>query len=327
MIIFLQVAGGLLLLFVGGELLVRGAVAFARQVGVSPLIVGLTVVSAGTSAPELVVSLIASLEGSPGIAVGNVVGSNIANILLVLGAAALIHPIVRNTKSVLRDGFVFVATAGLFVLLCLTQQIERWHGIVMVVMLAIYIFSSYWLDRRNVAAAREIESEVAELAGNEGSLWMTLGKLVLGLVGVLVGAELIVGGAIGIARHAGIEETVIGLTLVAVGTSLPELAASIIAARRKHSDVALGNAIGSCIFNVLAIMGTVAIVKPIAVPQVIMDFDLWVMLGVTIGFVVVALALPRLGKVVGIVFILLYVAYIYAQFAGYSQMMHSLQGQ
>ena len=327
MIIFLQVAGGLLLLFVGGELLVRGAVAFARQVGVSPLIVGLTVVSAGTSAPELVVSLIASLEGSPGIAVGNVVGSNIANILLVLGAAALIYPIMRNTQSVLRDGFVFVATAGLFALLCLTQQIERWHGIVMVTILAIYIFSSYWIDRRNVAAAREIESEVAELAGVEAPFWMTLGKLVCGLIGVLVGAELIVDGALDIARQAGIDETIIGLTLVAVGTSLPELAASIIAARRKHSDVALGNAIGSCIFNILAIMGTVAIVKPVAVPQIIMGFDLWVMLGVTIGFVIIALALPRIGKVTGVIFLLLYGTYIWAQFAGYSQMMNHLHSQ
>ena len=233
MIIFLEVAGGLLLLFVGGELLVRGAVALARQIGVSPLIVGLTVVSAGTSAPELVVSLIASLEGSPGIAVGNVVGSNIANILMVLGAAALIYPIARNAQSVTRDGAVFIATSGLFALLCLTGQIERWHGIVMVAVLAAYIFGSYWLDRRNVAAAREIESEVAELAGTDSKPWMTLGKLVLGLAGVLVGAELIVDGALDIARAAGIDETIIGLTLVALGTSLPEVAASVIAARRK----------------------------------------------------------------------------------------------
>ena len=324
MIIFLEVAGGLLLLFVGGELLVRGAVALARQIGVSPLIVGLTVVSAGTSAPELVVSLIASLEGSPGIAVGNVVGSNIANILLVLGAAALIYPIARNAQSVTRDGAVFIATSGLFVLLCLTGQIERWHGIVMVLMLAAYIFGSYWMDRRNVAAAREIESEVAELAGAESPLWMTLGKLAMGLAGVLVGAELIVDGALDFARAAGIDETIIGLTLVALGTSLPEVAASVIAARRKHSDVALGNAIGSCIFNILAIMGIVSIVKPIAVPQVIMAFDLWVMLGVTVGFVVLALALPRIGKLVGLMFLLLYGAYVYAQFAGYSQMMQSL---
>jgi cation:H+ antiporter len=153
---------------------------------------------------------------------------------------------------------------------------------------------------------------------------MTLGKLAMGLAGVLVGAELIVDGALDFARAAGIDETIIGLTLVALGTSLPEVAASVIAARRKHSDVALGNAIGSCIFNILAIMGIVSIVKPIAVPQVIMAFDLWVMLGVTVGFVVLALALPRIGKLVGLMFLLLYGAYVYAQFAGYSQMMQSL---
>ncbi len=327
MIIYLEVAGGLMLLFVGGEFLVRGAVAFARQVGVSPLIVGLTVVSAGTSAPELVVSLIASLEGSPGIAVGNVVGSNIANILLVLGVAALIYPITRNKRSILRDGFILIATVGLFVLLCLTQQIERWHGIVMVAILAVYIFSSYWIDRRDVAAAREIEREVAELAGADAPFWLTLCTLICGLIGVLIGAELIVDGALHIARRAGIDEAIIGLTVVAVGTSLPELAASIIAARRKQTDVALGNAIGSCIFNILAIMGTVAIVKPVAVPQIIIGFDLWVMLGVTVGFVALALALPRIGKTTGVVFLLLYALYVYAQFAGYSQMMHHLQGQ
>lgn len=324
MITFLQLAGGLFLLYLGGELLVRGAVSLARRLGVSPLIVGLTVVSAGTSAPELVVSLVASLEGAPGIAVGNVVGSNIANILLVMGATALIYPVARNAPSLRRDGSVFILTAVLMTVLCMSGVIERWNGIIMVFLLIVYVAGSYWIDRRDVETAREIENEVAELAGDNPPMLITLGQLVFGLVGVIGGAELTVGGAVELARAAGIDETVIGLTLVAVGTSLPELAASVIAARRRHTDVALGNAIGSCIFNVLAIMGTVAIVKPVPVPTIVLGFDIWVMLSVSLGFVAVALALPRLGKSVGVLFLLLYAAYVWAQFSGYSQMMQTL---
>jgi cation:H+ antiporter len=318
MILFLMVAGGLLLLYFGGELLVRGAVALARRLGVSPLLIGLTVVAAGTSAPELFVSLIAALEGSPGIAVGNVVGSNIANILLVLGAAGLIYPLARKKHAVYRDGSVLVAASFIFVALCMGGTITRWAGIVMVLMLAIYLFGTYWSDRRNTAAQKEIEAEIKELSSDTEPALLSLAKIVLGIAGVIFGSDLLVDGAKSAALAAGVGETVIGITLVALGTSLPELAASVIAARHKHTDVALGNAIGSCIFNILAIMGITSIVVPIQVPPQILTFDIWVMTGVALAFVLLALRWDRLPRWVAGAMLILYLGYVALQFIGIS---------
>lgn len=318
MLIFAQVVGGLLLLFFGGELLVRAAVALARKIGVSPLIIGLSVVAAGTSAPELVVSLVAAFEDAPGIAVGNVVGSNIANLLLVVGAAGLIYPLKRQIQSIYRDGSVLIAASIVFVLLCTQGSFDRWHGVVMLALLVGYLVGSYIIDRRDQRAAAEIEAEVAELASASEALWRTLTKLALGFAGVIVGSEILVNGAVTVAQYAGLSDTTIGITLVAIGTSLPELAASIIAAKNRHTDVALGNAIGSCVFNLLAIMGTVAVVHPIPVPGQILNFDIWVMLGVTVGFIVLSLFLKQIGRLVSILFLCLYSAYIVAQFTGIS---------
>lgn len=318
MLIFAQVVGGLLLLFFGGELLVRAAVALARKLGVSPLIIGMSVVAAGTSAPELVVSLVAAFEDAPGIAVGNVVGSNIANLLLVIGAAGLIYPLKRHKQSIYRDGSVLIGATIVFVLLCAHGQIDRWHGVVMLLLLVAYLVGSYVVDRRDQKAAAEIAAEVAELASDSEALWLTLTKLALGVAGVTFGSEILVNGAVTVARHAGLSDTTIGITLVAVGTSLPELAASIIAARNRHTDVALGNAVGSCTFNLLAIMGTVAVVHPIPVPEQILQFDLWVMLGVTLGFIALALAVAQIGRLLAAIFLCLYIAYTVSQFVGVS---------
>ncbi|MEN8196008.1 MAG: calcium/sodium antiporter [Pseudomonadota bacterium] len=320
MITFFQVAGGLLLLFFGGEFLVRAAVSLARRIGVSPLVIGLSVVAAGTSAPEMVVCLIAALEGAPGIAIGNVVGSNIANLLLVVGAAGMIYPIARNARSIYRDGAVCIAATVLFVFLSTTGEFESWHGIVMLVALAAYLLGSYWSDRRDAKTAFEIEKEVEELEDKGQPLPVILLRLAFGFTGVILGSELLVDGSIDVARSLGLSETVIGVTLVAVGTSLPELATSIIAAKSRHTDVALGNAIGSCIFNLLAIMGVVAAVVPIKVPVQILIFDIWVLLGVTAGFMVMGLVLPRMGKRVSLAFLILYGLYAGAQFSGFSAM-------
>lgn len=318
MLIFAQVVGGLLLLFFGGELLVRAAVALARKFGVSPLIIGMSIVAAGTSAPELVVSLVAAFQDAPGIAVGNVVGSNIANLLLVLGAAGLIFPLRRHKQSIYRDGSVLLGATIVFVLLCNHGIFARWHGAVMLVLLIVYLVGSYIVDRRDQKAAAEIEAEVAELASASEALWLTSVKLVLGFAGIIFGSEILVNGAVVVARSAGLSDTTIGITLVAVGTSLPELAASVIAAKNRHTDVALGNAIGSCTFNLLAIMGTVAVVHPIRVPEQILHFDLWVMLGVTLGFLAVSLLAAKIGRLIAGIFLLLYAAYTTAQFTGLS---------
>ena len=310
---------GLALLYWGGEWLVRGAVSLAGRLGVSPLIIGLSVVAAGTSAPELSVSLISALENKPAIAIGNVVGSNVANILLVLGAAALIWPIIVR-KSIFRwDGPVLIAATAVFCALAGSGEIGRVAGVLMALGLIVYLALSYRLDRKDMLARREIEEEVAELSGDRGPRWIA-GYLIAGFVGVIVGAEFLVFGAAGIAADFGISETVIGVTLVAIGTSLPELATAVAAARNRHTELALGNVIGSCIFNILAIIGIVSIVRPLAVPDEILTFDLWVMGGVTIGFVALALAAPRLGRTLGAIMLLCYAAYIVSQFTGLSAM-------
>jgi cation:H+ antiporter len=320
MIPLLQIVGGLLLLFFGGEALVRGAVGLARRLGVTPLVIGLTVVAAGTSAPEMVVSLIASIEGEPGIAVGNVVGSNIANLLLVLGAAALVAPLRYARSAAFRDGSVVVGASILFALFAWTGEIDRWEGVLMVVLMVVYLVGSYLHDKRDTAARRGLEQEIHELEKSARSAWLIAAMLILGAAGVGFGSDQLVAGAVTVARAAGVSSTVIGVTLVAVGTSLPELAASVAAARNKHTELAVGNVIGSCTFNVLAIMGTVSIVVPIEVPKEVVGFDLWIMLGVTALFVIASAFLPRFGRRLGVVALVAYALYIFAQFVGWSGM-------
>lgn len=317
MLLIAQVIGGLALLYLGGEWLVRGAVSMANRLGVSPLIIGLSVVAAGTSAPELFVSLISALDGRPGIAIGNVIGSNIANILLVLGAAALVWPIMVRRSVVKRDGVVLIGATIIFCLLAVNGHIARIFGIGMVLIVITYLYVSYQRDRRDVQARSEIEEEVAELGG-ERPVWLISLLLVGGFAGVLIGSELLVSGAVGVATKAGVSETVIGVTLVALGTSLPELAASIAAAKNRHTELALGNVLGSCIFNLLAIIGVVASIVPLKVPAEVLVFDLWVMAGVTLVFIGMAFVIPRVGRIFGIVMLLAYAAYIAAQFVGFS---------
>ncbi len=319
MLYLVEVAGGLALLLGGGELLVRGAVSLANRSGASPLIIGLSVVAAGTSAPELFVSLVSVLEDKPAIAIGNVVGSNIANILLVLGTAALIWPVVVRRSVIRWDGPVLIAATVVFCALASLGEIGRFAGVLMALGLTVYLAWSYRLDRRDAQARREIEEEVAELGGEYGS-WRIAAYLVAGFVGVIVGAELLVFGAAGIAAGFGISETVIGVTLVAIGTSLPELATAVAAARNRHTELALGNVIGSCIFNILAIIGIVAAVRPIAVPDEVLTFDLWIMGGVTLAFIALVWATPRLGWTIGAIMLLCYAAYIVSQFTGLSAM-------
>lgn len=316
--IYVSVLAGFALLLAGGEVLVRGGVTLARHWGVSPLLVGLTVVAFGTSAPELVICLIAALEGAPAIAVGNVVGSNIANILLIVGISALIYPIAVSRKALKRDGTVVVVATILFSLLAMTGVLGLWHGVIMVTGLLLYLTYSYVSDKRDPATAAAIEKEIDEMGPADGPIWKPLLQLAFGLGAVIWGSDLLVDGAVGAARQFGVSEAVIGLTLIAVGTSLPELATGVVAAYRKHSDLALGNVVGSNIFNVVGVMGVVALVTPVDVPAEIVNFDLWFMLGVTIIFMAGAWFLRKIGRLQALVYLLAYGSYVAAQFLGMS---------
>ena len=259
---YLMVLGGLILLFIGGEALVRGSVSVARKLNISELVIGLTLVGFGTSVPELVTSLRAIGQDAVGIAVGNVVGSNIANILLVLGLAAVIRPILTNPRALARDGMIMLAVTALLCALIWFDMFTRPVGIGLLGLLLAYLTYSFIADQRRGSEAAAMHAAEGEVV--EAHYGLVVGLLIAlgGLVGVILGARLLVDGGVVIARDLGISETVIGLTIVAVGTSLPELVTSVVAAYRGKSDVALGNVIGSNIFNVLGILGVTAVVHP-----------------------------------------------------------------
>ncbi len=303
---------GLVLLLVGAETMIRGAVAISRRLNISPHVIGLTVIAFGTSAPELFVSLKAALLGSPGIAIGNVIGSNIANILLMIGTVGVITPFVCGGAPLRRDGLVLIVGTVLFVAAGIHGVIERWHGGLMLMLLFAYLFYCYYEERKTTDSIHS--KEVEEFDELPEGLTRSIAYTVGGLLAVLFGAQLLVDGAIDVARIAGISETVIGITVVAVGTSLPELATTLVAALRRHSDVALGNIIGSNIFNTLGILGAVALVKPLQIPDEVMSVDLWFMMAVTIGFVVLAIRLPAFSRPWAILFFAIYAMFITNQF-------------
>ncbi len=334
---FFSAAAGLALLLVAGDTLVRGAVNLGLRLGIPALIVSLTVVAFGTSAPELLVAIKAAIDGLPGIAIGNVVGSNTANILMVLGLPALLSGI-NSSKCDSRKTYVFMLVATVvFIALAYMGPLYIWHGIILLAMLAMMLtdqFLSARNHRRNgngngndngngVTAPvppRPADGTIVcepcdmpvEIEGVDPALswWKIILYIVLGSIGLPLGAELLIDGALGIARELGVSETVIGLTLVAVGTSLPELATTVMAALRKHGDVAMGNVIGSNMFNLLGIMGITAFFGPLDIPPGILRFDLWVMLAsaLVIGpFVFLGLNISRLW---GAVLTALYIGYI-----------------
>ncbi|AUG55181.1 calcium/sodium antiporter [Thalassospira marina] len=314
---YLQIVGGLVLLTAGGEFMVRGAVGLALLMGISKVIVGLTIVAAGTSAPEFVVSLNAALAGSGDIAMGNVVGSNIANILLILGAVAVLKPIAASRTTTIRDGGAMLLGTVLFIGLCMCGVIERWAGAVMLAVLIAIWYFTYKHDKKSPGDASSLHEDEADEVGEVPSGWFKpIIATVIGIVGLTFGADLLVDGGVTVAREFGVSEAVIGLTLVAFGTSLPELAASMVAAFRGHSDVALGNVVGSNLLNLLVIIGGVSIISPIAVPAQIAQSDMWIMLGVTVALLVVAYSAQRIGRITGAVFMAAYAAYVGTLFAG-----------
>ena len=320
--LYLLVAAGLLLLLAGGNALVCGAVGLAKHLGISPLVISLTIVAYGTSAPELLVSLDAFLTGAPDIAVGNVVGSNIANILLIVGCGALISPITWQRGAMRVDNAIMLAASVALVLLGLGAGVLTvWSGLAMLALIATY---TIWQYRAAVRGSTRLNGGVGphteecnpKTTATTSRLWHQLFALLCGLIGVIAGSHLLVTGAVGLARDFGISEATIGLTLVAVGTSLPELATTVVAACRRHADVALGNVVGSNIFNILGILGLVPIFGTLQIPDSVITFDLWVMLGTTLVFVAWMTTRRSIGRGLGALRLIGYAAYILYQYVG-----------
>ncbi len=301
--VWLSVGLGVLLL--GGKLLVDGASAIASKLGLSAGLIGLTVVAFGTSAPELLVSITAALKGTSDIAVGNVVGSNISNITLVLGITALVYPIII-TKSILKLDFTFtLITSLLFFGLALDGYIGVWEGLILVLLL--FAVNFYFFKK----IGRVEMSEEEKSAFNQKPIWSAVVFLLLGIFGLYVGSELLVENGIQIALKWGVTERIIGVTIIAVGTSLPELATSVIAGIKKETDIAMGNILGSNMMNVLSIIGITALVKPISVSSDFLNMDFLWMLGMTILLFPIMRWHYKISRWGGIVLLLTYLSYLY----------------
>jgi cation:H+ antiporter len=314
---WLGLALGLLLLLAGGEFLVRGGVGLARRLGVSPLLVGLVVVGFGTSTPELVTSLDAARAGAPGIALGNVVGSNIANILLILGLSAAVAPLATTAGAFRRDGLVLLASTALLILLAFSLGFGRVTGGLFLGLLVAYTVFTYRSERRRAGPAADAHTaEAAELTPRATDRGANLGLTAAGLVALLAGARLLVANALSLAGATGLSETAIGLTLVAIGTSLPELAISLVAAWRGHGDVAFGNLVGSNIFNILGILGVTSLYAPLAAPPELLQRDLWVLLAATGALLVFAWSAWRIARWEGALFLAGYAAYLALSLTG-----------
>ncbi len=304
---------GLVLLLLSGDVLVRGAVNLGLRLGIPALIVSLTIVAFGTSAPELLVAIKSAMNGLPGLAIGNVVGSNIANILLVLGLPALFAGI-NSAKCDSRKTYSFMmGTTVIFIALSYLGPLGFWHGVILISLMGAMLLESFFATQKHREAER---CEVCEIPGEiEGAdpemPWLKIGLyILLGVIGLPLGAELLIKGALAIAREIGVSEAAIGLTLVALGTSMPELATTVMAAIRKHGDVAMGNAIGSNMFNILGIMGITSFFGPLDIPPGILHFDLWVMLAAALAIAPFVFLRRNITRKWGAVLTAFYVAYV-----------------
>ena len=303
---------GLVILLLAGDSLVKGAVNLSLRLGVPALIVSLTIVAFGTSAPELLIAVQAVLEDAPGIAIGNVVGSNTANILLVLGIPALLATM-HTSECETRKTFNFmIAASVLFIALAFRGVFDWMSALVLLGALALVLFDAAKEATGHRAACAEGTANAEEIEGVDTELpwWRIAVFVILGLIGLPLGADLLVDNATIIARTYGVSDTVIGLTLVAVGTSLPELATTVMAALRRQADVALGNVIGSNMFNLLAIIGIASLVGPIPVDSEFLKFDLWVMLGASILLVPFVYMRRDINRLWGVALTGLYLTYL-----------------
>jgi cation:H+ antiporter len=309
--VFVYAVLGLLILLLAGDSLVKGAVNLSLRVGIPALIVSLTIVAFGTSAPELLISIKAALHDAPGIALGNVVGSNTANVLLVLGVPALITVLHTSACNSHKSYVLMLGASVLFIALAFRGVFDRTAGIILLVALAAFLLDAIRqaMKHRNTECFDE-DLEEPEGADPDMPGWKIALFLVLGLIGLPLGADLLVDSAHEIAVMFGVPDEVIGLTLVALGTSLPELATTVMAAIRKQADVAIGNVIGSNMFNLLAIIGVASMIAPIDVAEDFLEFDLWVMLGASLLLFPFVFMKKDLGKAWGVILSVLYVVYV-----------------
>jgi cation:H+ antiporter len=307
---FLLAITGLGLLIAGGDLLVRGAGGVSLRLGIPPFVVGLTVVALCTTSPEMVVSIGAALAGVPGIAVGNVVGSNIANVLLVLGLPALVFATDLSAGSAQRSYGQTAAATGLMIVLCFFGPLRIWHGIVLLGPLVLLVADLFVQARKG---RLEINDEVAELRGDLPVMRL-LALIGAALIALPLGAQLTIDGAVGLAGRFRVPEAVIGLTVIAFGTSLPELATTLTAAARGRADVALGNVIGACILNILLVGGIISLFGPVPIAPDILVRDLWVMLAATIALAPAVLFGWRIRRAGGLVFVFAYGGYVCSVF-------------
>lgn len=305
----LLLIAGLVLLYGGAEGLVRGASSIALRLGITPLVVGLTVVAFGTSAPEMVVSVKATLSGQGGIATGNVVGSNIFNIAVILGLSALIRPLVVQAQLIKFDTPIMIAVSAACLLIFRDGVLSRFEAALLAAGIIIYTVTNVVMARRETS--KEVVDEFAEGAPPQSrSVLIDLALIIGGLVLLVLGARFLVDAAVAIARAWGVSEAVIGLTIVAAGTSMPELATSMVAAFRKESDIAIGNIVGSNIFNILAILGVAGLIKPLSAGGVTMvDFAL--MIFVALLLLPLMISGKRISRTEGLILVALYAGYLY----------------
>ncbi|MFZ5952285.1 MAG: calcium/sodium antiporter [Candidatus Rifleibacteriota bacterium] len=305
--ILAMIGAGLYLLTIAADWLVNGAANLARRIGVSPLVIGLTVVAFGTSMPEMVVSVDASLAGNPGISVGNVVGSNIFNIAMILGIAALISPISCSRTAVKRDVPIMIGVSGLMWYLSSDRLISKYESIFLFTILIAYTLFSYIKSSPD-------EVQVDELSDTSTTLFSEIKLIVFGLIAMIAGSKLLLHGSVAVARVAGISDEVIGLTLIAAGTSLPELATSVVAALRGQADIAIGNCVGSNIFNILGILGVAGMILPLEVSEHMANIDCPIMFVIALGCLPIMSTGLKITRFEGIILLTAYVAYTWVLF-------------
>lgn len=312
---YLLLSLGIALLLICGDALVRGAVALSVKLGIPTLVIGLTIVAFGTSAPELVVSLRAVLADAPGMAIGNVVGSNIANILLVLGLPAIIVATDTKQDFVVRNTVYVILASLVFIALCFVGPLAFWHGALLFALLIAFLLEQARRAEQHKDAATILGEEAMEMidgdAGAPKSDAMIFGLLLAGLIGLPIAASMTVDAATEIARRFHVSDEVIGLTLVALGTSLPELATTLTAAIRGQAALAIGNVLGSNLFNLLAVMGVTAMVAPVPVPEMFKSVDLWIMLAATVLLLPFVVKGAQISRLSGVGFMAAYIGYLY----------------
>lgn len=302
---------GLVVLILGGDFLVKGASSIALRLNLSPLVVGLTIVAFGTSVPELLISIKSAISGSPDLAMGNVIGSNICNLALVLGVTAIISTINVQRSSISVDWPMTMGSSLLLYLLVREGYVDTYEGFLFVVILVLYVFFIIRKSRKDQVTLKALEEDFDLPDEKESKLWKDLLFILIGSTGLFFGAEWFVGGAQNLARQMGIEERVIGITVLAIGTSLPELVTSSVASFKKETDLALGNLMGSNIFNILSILGITSIITEIKVSDVILKKDMLWMIGVTLIILPMMLSKRKLGRTDGIILMIIYIYYTY----------------